>query len=183
MGMPKKLNSESLTDTTHPNFDFIIYKTSPVEVLAADYTEGIHLIREANSRHILQEIDEGDETEAFGHIKLIAINPSRQMIALYNDNDCSIIVLDSTLRNEVNRAQHDKLSQGSDLAWSQMDCVVLAIENLNKLCIVVNKAKSIYFETDTTGIKFIPELDGLRVITSNGTHFLERVKEQLEQTF
>ena len=46
MSQPKQLDSDSLLEkfeiTKKLNFEFIIYKASPVILLATDYDEGVH---------------------------------------------------------------------------------------------------------------------------------------------
>lgn len=73
---------------------------------------------------------------------------------------------------------------GENLIWCGNDVPV--IEYTDKLLIIGPKGDSITLDVSspkTQGLKCLTEADGLRIINSDGCHFLERVQDIVVDTF
>ena len=73
---------------------------------------------------------EPEESYPFGHVKFIALNAKKQLIALYTDaeNTGTIYVMGSGMQKVVD-FKPTQQTNASQLCWSGNDCPVLTVFN------------------------------------------------------
>jgi hypothetical protein len=120
--------------------------------------------------------------DPFGQVKFLAFNAKKTYLAMYCNADTSgSIVLLKDLREELNRIDHTQIG-GSQLAWCGNDCLVLSV--FDQLIVIgPNDKHSIDLKCRSDGMFCFNEADGVRIITSEHTYFLELVQDSLKQTF
>jgi hypothetical protein len=93
---------------------------------------------------------------------------------MYCDADTSgKIVLLKDLREELNRIDRTHVG-GSQLAWCGNDCITLSV--FDQLVVIgPGDTHSIDLKSRAEGMFLFNESDGVRVITSEHTYFLELV--------
>ena len=106
-------------------------------------------------------------------------------MAIYSNKDIigNLIVLKSDLTQELNRLGTGMVG-AENLIWCGNDVTVL--EYLDKVIMVGpgNECQTLELGSPKTqGIKCLTEIDGLRIINSDGTFFLERVQDHVIDTF
>lgn len=155
--------------------------TKNLELLIADPNEGFYLIRENKGNSVymtdLSKLanDAKKNFEPFGKISYFALNAKKDLLAMYTEAETvgRMIVLKSDLSKEFNRL-NTKLIEAKSLEWCGNDVTVLSYPE--KIALVgPNEAEMINLGDKHGGIKCCTEIDGLRVVTSEKTFFLERV--------
>lgn len=160
--------------------------TSTLELFIPDPVEGFHVVRENKGNSIyLKDLSDmgGGDKAPFGKISFMALNAKKELLAIYSEAETRgrIIVLKSNLTKEFNRFD-TRLLEANSLDWCGNDAPVLTYPD--KIVLVgPNMFESIDLKTKTGGIKCANEIDGLRVVTSEKTYFIERVQQVLVKTF
>ena len=105
-------------------------------------------------------------------------------MAIYANSDMgTLIVLKSDLTQELNRLQTG-MCAAENLIWCGNDVTVC--EFIDKVIMVGPAGDCQQLELGfpkTKGLKCLNEIDGLRIVNSEGTFFLERVQEHVIETF
>jgi hypothetical protein len=105
-------------------------------------------------------------------------------MSIYANSDRgTLIVLRSDLHQELNRIETGMVG-AENLIWCGNDVTVL--EYLDKVIMVGPGNECITLdlgEPKTQGVKCLLEIDGLRIVNSEGTFFLERVQDHVTETF
>ena len=145
-------------------------------MFACDKEEGIYYITEAKSEYLrdLGAYSDG-ACPPFGHVQNIAYNAGKTMLALYTDPETTgtIVVILSDLSRELNRQQTAQVG-ASQVYWCGNSSIVLTIND--KIAIVgPSETENIELRSRADGIYCTTEDDGLRVVTPDGTFFLELV--------
>jgi hypothetical protein len=112
----------------------------------------------------------------------MALNAKKELLALYcmPDVQGTIIVLKADRQAEYNRYD-TKLRDARGLDWCGNDAPVLTFP---KELVVVGPNDHVTVDAITGyGMKIMNEVDGLRVVTSEKTYFLERVPQKMHSTF
>ncbi len=105
----------------------------------------------------------------------MALNAKKDLLALYCESETRgrIIVMKSNYTREFNRLD-TKLLDAKGLDWCGNDAPVLTYPD--KVVLVgPNQYEILDIRTKTAGIKCMNEIDGLRIVSSEKTYFLERV--------
>ncbi len=113
----------------------------------------------------------------------MALNAKRDLLAMYCESELRgrIIVMKSNFKKEFNRFD-TKLIDAKGLNWCGNDAPVLTYPD--KVVLVgPNQFEVITLLTKTAGIQCLTEIDGLRIVTSEKTYFLDRVQPVLQKTF
>lgn len=165
-------------------------KNKTLELVVTDPESGIHICKEkdGHSDYIEFRTDLVDEEHSsmsqdpIGQVKYLAFNSRKNYLAMYCDADAyGRIVLLKDLREELNRIDRTYVG-GTQLSWCGNDCIILSV--FDQLVIIgPNDMHSIDLKCRTDGMFFYNESDGVRVITSEYTYFLELVQPSLKQTF
>ena len=145
-------------------------------MFACDKEEGIYYITEDKSEYLrdLGAYSDG-ACPPFGHVQNIAYNAGKTMLALYTDSETTgtIVVILSDLSRELNRQQTAQVG-ASQVYWCGNSSIVLTIND--KIAIVgPSETENIELRSRADGIYCTTEDDGLRVVTPDGTFFLELV--------
>ena len=105
----------------------------------------------------------------------MALNAKKDLLAFYAEAETKgrMIVLKSDLSKEFNRLD-TRLTEAKSLAWCGNDVTVLSYPD--KIVLVgPNSSEILDMRTKTGGVQILNEIDGLRIVTSEKTYFLERV--------
>lgn len=154
-----------------------------IELLVADPYEGFHLLTQEDDelgRHYLDVAEfnqeEEREFEPVGKIHKFALNADQRLLAIYSNPDKGdLIVMKSDLSEELNRLRTG-MEYAENLVWCGND--ITALEFSDKIILVGPSNETIALDLDfpsTLGLKSLCEVDGLRIVNSKGTFFLERV--------
>lgn len=164
--------------------------TKSLELLVTDPDNGFHWIKENknNMFHVqdLSQLASGSakkSADPFGKISFMALNAKKDMLAFYAEGETKgrVIVLKSDLTKEFNRFD-TKLLDAKALDWCGNDITVLSYPD--KIALVgPNVFDLVDMRSKGGGLKCVTEIDGLRVISSEKTYFLERVQKSRIQTF
>ena len=112
----------------------------------------------------------------------MALNAKKELLSLYCNPDVqgTIIVLKADRSAEFNRLD-TRLKDARSLDWCGNDAPVLTFP---KELYVVGPNEHVSVDAITgNGIKIMNEVDGLRVVTSEKTYFIERVPAKMHSTF
>ncbi|CDW81219.1 vacuolar assembling sorting protein vps16 [Stylonychia lemnae] len=158
---------------------------SALELLIPDPEEGFHVIKENKGQSMyLRDLSQmSDDRIPFGKIQFMALNSKKDLLALYTEAETKgrIIVMKSNYQKEFNRFD-TRLLEANALQWCGNDAPVLTF--IDKIAIVGPQQFEILdFRTKTAGIKVMNEIDGLRIVSSEKTYFLERVQPVLLKSF
>jgi hypothetical protein len=114
--------------------------------------------------------------QSLGRIEKFALSASQNFLAVYSNSDKGdLIVLRSDLTQELNRLRTGMIG-ASNLIWCGND--VTCMEYIDKVIMVSPSNECLTLDLGnpkTQGIKCLTEIDGLRIISSESTFFLERV--------
>jgi hypothetical protein len=105
----------------------------------------------------------------------MALNAKKDLLAFYTDADTRgrMIVLKSDLTKEFNRL-NTGLIEAKSLDWCGNDVTVLTYPERIVL-VGPNESEGIELRAKSAGIKCLTEIDGIRIVTSEKTYFMERV--------
>lgn len=150
-----------------------------IELLVPDPFEGLWQITENKKSQQYRDINGA----SFGKVQYLALNAKRELLALYTEAETRgrIIVLKSQLNQEFNRFD-TKLTDAKSLEWCGNDAPVLTYPE-RILIVGPNEYESVDVRASIVGVKSVNELDGLRVVTTEKTYFLERVQPKMLSTF
>ena len=165
--------------------------SSQLELLVADPTEGFHLLSvdaAGDARHLtdLQEFnqDADADCESLGKIERFSLSANKKLMAIYSNSDQgTLIVLKSDLTQELNRLTTG-MAGAENLIWCGNDVTV--IEYIDKVIMVGPAGECLTLDLGmpkTQGLKCYTEIDGLRIVNSECTFFLERVQDHVIETF
>jgi hypothetical protein len=154
--------------------------------LVADPQEGFHLLVQEEdmdstyARYFtdLSEFnqDENVELDSLGKIERFALSANKKLLAIYSNTDQGdLIVLKSDLTSELNRLRTGMVG-AENLIWCGNDTTVMQF--IDKVIMVGPQGECQALDLGmpkTNGIRCLNEIDGLRIINSEGTFFLERV--------
>jgi hypothetical protein len=90
-------------------------------------------------------------------------------------------VLSSDLEKEINRTD-TRMLDAKGLTWCGNDLPILSYPDRIVL-VGPNSYEPLDLRSKTGGIKCFTEIDGLRVVTSEKTYFLEKVSDATTRTF
>lgn len=162
-------------------------KSKQIELVVTDPTSGIHICKEKEGRaeYLQYRTDLIDEDHAnsgqdpFGQVKYLAFNARKNYLAMYCNADSSgSIILLKDLREELNRIGQTQAG-GSQLAWCGNDCLVLSV--FDQLIVIGPQDQhSIDLKSRADGMFCFNEPDGVRIMTSEHTYFLELVQDSLK---
>mmetsp|Transcript_27223 Transcript_27223/g.26264 ORF Transcript_27223/g.26264 Transcript_27223/m.26264 type:complete len:326 (-) Transcript_27223:1065-2042(-) len=113
----------------------------------------------------------------------MALNAKRDLLAFYTEAESQgkIIVLKADLSKEFNRLETG-LMEAKSLVWCGNDAPILTYPD--RIVLVGPRQYEIQdLRTKTAGIKIFNEIDGMRVVSSENTFFLERVQQPMVRTF
>ena len=133
--------------------------------------------------HLKDLSEMSDDRRPLGKIAFMALNSKKDLLAIYSESDSKgrIIVMKSNYTKEFNRLD-TRLIEAKGLDWCGNDAPVLTYPD--RIVVVgPQNFEIIDMKTKTSGIKCMNELDGLRIVTSEKTYFLERVQSVLIKTF
>lgn len=147
-----------------------------MELLIADPVEGFHVLQE-NPQNVphMKELKDDQPAVPFGKVQYMALNAKKDILAMYCESETRgrIVVMKSNFKKELNRFD-TKLIDAKGLDWCGNDAPVLTYPD--KVVLVgPNQFEVITLLTKTAGIQCLTELDGLRIVTSEKTYFLDRV--------
>ena len=153
--------------------------SSSIELLVPDPVEGLWQISE--NKKAVQIKDAAGSS--FGKVQYLALNAKKELLALYTEAESKgrIIVLKSSLNAEFNRFD-TKLTDAKALDWCGNDAPVLTYPD-RVVIVGPNEYESIDIRCTIVGIKSTNEIDGLRIVTTEKTYFLERVQPKMLSTF
>ena len=123
--------------------------------------------------------------ESLGKIDRFALSSDHKLLAIYSGGDTvgELIVLRSDLTQELNRLRTGMLG-AENLIWCGSD--IPALEYIDKVILVGPGGDSLTLDLGqpkTLGLKCLSEIDGLRIMNSEGAFFLERVQDFVIETF
>jgi hypothetical protein len=155
-----------------------------LELLVPDPVEGLWRIPEAigekKSPVLIKEVTGNPQ---FGKVQYLALNAKKELLALYTEAETKgrIIVLKAALNAEFNRFD-TKLIDAKALDWCGNDAPVLTYPT-RVVIVGPNEYEPLDIRCSIVGIKAMNELDGLRIVTTEKTFFLERVQPKTLSTF
>lgn len=128
--------------------------------------------------------DEDAECESLGKIEKFSLSANRKLMAIYSNSDQgTLIVLKSDLTQELNRLTTGMIG-AENLIWCGNDVTIT--EYVDKVIMVGPAGECLTLDLGnpkTKGLKCYCEIDGLRIVNSTGTFFLERVQDMVIETF
>ncbi|KAF2723728.1 vacuolar protein sorting-associated protein 16 [Polychaeton citri CBS 116435] len=114
-----------------------------------------------------------------GPFRHIAVSPNGKFIALYTD-DGKVWVISSDFQAQFSEYNTKAKTPPADLQWCGNNAVILAWEDELHL-LGPNGAATTYFYESF--IHLVPDIDGLRVLTSDVCEFIQKVPEATEDMF
>jgi hypothetical protein len=118
------------------------------------------------------EEDEDDE-HPLGKVSHLALSASMKNLAIYTDSGGkgNMFVIDTQNENVLN-LNVTGIANADGLAWVGDDAICLTFEK--KLFLIgPNESKKEEYKATTGGIFMLTECDGMRLVTSNDTHFID----------
>ena len=128
--------------------------------------------------------DEQNACEPLGKIENFALSANKKLLAIYSNSEQNgdLIVLKSDLV-ELNRLRTGMVGADS-LVWCGNDVTVMVY--IDKIIMVGPCGECLTLDLEmprTVGIQCLTEIDGLRIINSEASFFLERVQDHVVDTF
>ena len=114
-----------------------------------------------------------------GPFRHISISPNGKFIALYTD-DSKVWVISRDFQDRLSEYESKVKTPPRDLQWCGNNAVVLAWEDEVHL-VGPNGAASKYFYDSF--VHLLPDVDGLRILTSDLCEFLQKVPDPSEEVF
>nr|POF18683.1 putative vacuolar protein sorting-associated protein 16 like [Quercus suber] len=121
--------------------------------------------------------DRGLEAGPFRHI---SISPNGSLIALYTD-DGKVWVISSDFQERRTEYDSKVKTPPGDLQWIGNNAVALAWED--EIHLIGPNGTAEKFEDYTSFVHLVPDIDGLRVLTSDICEFIQRVPGPTEEIF
>jgi len=121
--------------------------------------------------------DENQEVEPLGKVEKFALSANQKLLAIYSNtqSEGDLMVLKSDLTQELNRLRTGMLG-ADNLIWCGNDVTVM--EYVDKVIMVGPGGECLTLDLGqpkTQGVRCLTEIDGLRIVNSESTFFLERV--------
>ncbi|EMC97761.1 hypothetical protein BAUCODRAFT_66530 [Baudoinia panamericana UAMH 10762] len=120
--------------------------------------------------------DRGLEAGPFRHI---GVSPNGKFIALYTD-DSKVWVISSDFQDRYSEYESKVKTIPKDLQWCGNNAVVLAWEDELHLVGPNGAASKFYYDSI---MHLLPDIDGIRVLTSDICEFLQKVPDPTEEVF
>ncbi|KAH9826633.1 Vacuolar protein sorting-associated protein 16 [Teratosphaeria destructans] len=140
-----------------------------VEVLLA-IEKTVHVVDAAECE------DRGLEAGPFRHI---AVSPNGRFIALYTD-DGKVWVISSDFQSRLSEYDSKVKTPPKDLQWCGNNAVLLAWEDEIHLVGPNGSAAKFFYDSF---VHLLPDVDGIRLLTSDVCEFLQKVPEPSEEVF
>lgn len=157
------------------HFIFIPKEESPskkVQLLITHPDHGVLIVKENyKDTYHLAEMDKGP----IGKVKMMAFTAHKKLVALFCEGSGRLIVAKNDFTKELNRCDTMQ-NMPEQLVWVSNDITVLVYKD--KLVFVGprNRPETLMFKgLQIQGIHCSNEIDGLRVVTSEGVYFVDRV--------
>jgi len=118
-----------------------------------------------------------------GKVSMMALNATQEILALYTDptQNGKMVVFNIVDENVLN-VLDTGITNADGLAWCGVDSIALTFGKNLFLC-GPEETKKMEFPSNTDGIHMTTEVDGLRIMTPNDTHFMDIVDKKLLDTF
>ncbi|KAF2773148.1 vacuolar protein sorting-associated protein 16 [Teratosphaeria nubilosa] len=120
--------------------------------------------------------DRGLEAGPFRHI---AVSPNGRFIALYTD-DGKFWVISSDFQSRLSEYDSKVKTPPKDLQWCGNNAVLLAWEDEIHLVGPNGSAAKFFYDSY---VHLLPDIDGIRLLTSDVCEFLQKVPEPSEEVF
>lgn len=121
--------------------------------------------------------DRGLEAGPFRHL---AVSPNGEFIALYTD-DGKVWVISSDFQNRFSEYESKVKTPPRDLQWCGNNAVVLAWED--EIHLVGPNGAAVVFDDYNSFVHLLPDIDGIRILTSDVCEFLQKVPAPTEEVF
>ena len=115
-----------------------------------------------------------------GPFRHVSISPNGKFIALYTD-DGKVWVISSDFQERFSEYDSKIKTPPKDMAWCGNNAVVLAWDPDEVHLVGPNGAASKYFYDSF--VHLLPEIDGIKVMTSDVCEFLQKVPDPTEDVF
>jgi hypothetical protein len=119
--------------------------------------------------------------QPIGKVTAIEFSANRQLVAIYTDPDVSGTIVMIDVARNMFLLTHATQIEAQSMTWCGTDCLVLT----EKECLhIVGRERTVQIDVEcsTEGILCRRENDGLRIVTSDCTYFLELVSEAAKLT-
>ncbi|KAI9796995.1 MAG: hypothetical protein M1825_006274, partial [Sarcosagium campestre] len=131
------------------------------------------------SIHVVDASESDDRQLQNGPFSHISVSPNGKFVALFTE-DGKVWVITSDFQNKLSEYDSGAKAIPQSVEWCGNNSVVLAWEDEVHM-VGPNGAASKYFYDDR--VHLVPDLDGVRVISSDVCEFLQKVPDVTEEVF
>lgn len=121
--------------------------------------------------------DRGLEAGPFRHV---SISPNGEFIALYTDEG-KVWVISSDFQTRLSEYESKVKTPPRDLQWVGNNAVALAWED--EVHLVGPNGAAAQYDDYSSFVHMLPDIDGIRVLTSDTCEFLQKVSDATEDVF
>eukprot|EP00850_Spirogloea_muscicola_P020034 SM000206S06243 [mRNA] locus=s206:68260:73829:+ [translate_table: standard] len=123
-----------------------------------------------------------EKAKDLGPIQAMAVSPNGAFVALFT-HEGRLLVLSSDFSTSLSDIEMELVPPPDQLVWCGVDSVLLWWEEEQMLQMVGPSGDSVTFVQDEPGLALVPEVDGVRLLTSSAMEFLHRVPDSTVSIF
>ncbi|USW50105.1 Putative vacuolar protein sorting-associated protein [Septoria linicola] len=151
-------------------------------IIAPEYTSSRSvevLLAIGQTVYVVDAVECEDRGLQAGPFRHIAVSPNGKFIALYTD-DSKVWVISSDFQDRFSEYDSKAKTPPKDLQWCGNNAVVLAWEDEIHLVGPHGSAFKWFYDS---WVHLLPDIDGLRILTSDVCEFLQKVPDATEEVF
>lgn len=151
-------------------------------VIAPEYTSSRSvevLLAVDQTVYVVDAVECEDRGLQAGPFRHIAVSPNGKFVALYTD-DGKVWVISSDFQDRFSEYESKARTPPKDLQWCGNNAVVLAWED--EIHLVGPNGSAHRWEYDSW-VHLLPDVDGIRIMTSDVCEFLQKVPDATEEVF